>query len=697
MWTVTVATRKLSHFEIEEEVGSGGAGLVYRAQDVHLGRRVALKLLRCGDAESRRRFLAEARAASSLDHPNICTIFEAGESDEGEMFIAMAWYDGETLDRILARGPLPPRKAASLAIQVARGLAAAHEELLIHRDIKPANLMLAQGETVKILDFGLARLLSAPGSRTVDGTPAYMSPEQFRGDHVDQRTDLWSLGVVLYEMVAGTPPFRGKSMAEITRAILSDSPPPLPVFADIFARALAKDPRFRYDRAEALITDLQGAIAEMDSGTVTLRRVPVTAKASLAVLPFVDMSPEQNQQYLCDGIAEEILRALNRIPDLHVASRTSAFQFRHGDVREIGARLGVEAVLEGSVRRAGDRVRVSAQLVDVVDGYRRWYERFDRDMKDIFAIEDEIAEQIAGALEVTLLHREVPPVANTEAYELYLQGMQFFHQHRSKGFEIAIQTFGRALELDPGDARSHAGIANCHSFLCLYFGRRESAGDADSASLRAVTLAPDLPEARAARGLALFVAGRLEEAETELERALALDPRSYYAHYICGRIDFSLGRIAEAAAHFRQACASVPEAYDSWYLLGMCHLRLREDNRAHEADLECMEAVKRRLRVNPDDTRAWTMGAAVLAKLGEPDRARDWVGRALAIDADEPIIRYNAACVYTVLDDRDGAIACLEALVRQGGPSRSWIANDPDLDPLRSDPRFVALIARMGV
>ncbi|MGZ5474600.1 MAG: serine/threonine-protein kinase, partial [Thermoanaerobaculia bacterium] len=281
--------RKLSHFELEEEVGSGGAGLVYRALDLNLGRRVALKLLRCGDAASRRRFLAEARAASSLDHPNICTIFEAGESDEGEMFIAMAWYDGETLDRILTRGPLPPRKAAALAIQVARGLAAAHEELLIHRDIKPANLMLAQGETVKILDFGLARLLSAPGSRTVDGTPAYMSPEQFRGDHVDQRTDLWSLGVVLHEMVAGAPPFRGKSMAEITRAILSDSPPPLPVFADIFARALAKDPRFRYDRAEGLITDLQGAIAEMDSGTVTLRRIPVTAKASLAVLPFVDM------------------------------------------------------------------------------------------------------------------------------------------------------------------------------------------------------------------------------------------------------------------------------------------------------------------------------------------------------------------------------------------------------------------------
>ncbi|MGZ5433324.1 MAG: protein kinase domain-containing protein, partial [Thermoanaerobaculia bacterium] len=503
---MTVATRKLSHFALEEEVGSGGAGLVYRALDLNLGRRVALKLLRCGDAASRRRFLAEARAASSLDHPNICTIFEAGESDEGEMFIAMAWYDGETLDRILTRGPLPPRKAAALAIQVARGLAAAHEELLIHRDIKPANLMLAQGETVKILDFGLARLLSAPGSRTVDGTPAYMSPEQFRGDHVDQRTDLWSLGVVLHEMVAGAPPFRGKSMAEITRAILSDSPPPLPVFADIFARALAKDPRFRYDRAEGLITDLQGAIAEMDSGTVTLRRIPVTAKASLAVLPFVDMSPEQDQQYLCDGIAEEILRALSRIPDLHVASRTSAFQFRHGDVREIGARLGVEAVLEGSVRRAGDRVRVSAQLVDVADGYRRWYERFDREMKDIFAIEDEIAEQIAGALEVTLLHREVPPVANAEAYELYLQGMQFFHQHRRKGFEIAIQTFGRALELDPGDARSNAGIANCHSFLCLYFGRTESARDADSASLRAVALAPDLPEARAARGLALFVA-----------------------------------------------------------------------------------------------------------------------------------------------------------------------------------------------
>lgn len=694
MLDVQVATRQISHFELEEEIGSGGAGIVYRARDLNLGRRVALKLLRGGDAESRQRLIAEARAASSLDHPNICTIFEAGESD-GETFIAMAWYEGETLDRVLARGPLAPRRAAGIAIQIARGLAAAHEELLIHRDIKPANVMLSQGETVKILDFGLARLLTAPAGRTIDGTPAYMSPEQLRGGPVDQRTDLWSLGIVLYEMLAGAPPFRGSTIVDITRAILEDPPEPLPVFQESLRRALAKDARRRYDHAESLIADLQRALAEIDSGPVTLRRVPVAVKASLAVLPFVDMSPEQNQQYLCDGIAEEILRALSRIPDLHVASRTSAFQFRHGDVREIGARLNVDAILEGSVRRAGDRMRVSAQLVDVADGYRRWYERFDRDVKDIFAIEDEIAEQIAGALEVKLLHREVAGAANAEAYELYLQGLQFFHQHRRKGFEIAIQTFRRALEVDPDDARSHAGIADCHSFLRLYFSRTASAQEADSASLRAVALAPDLAEARAARGLALFVAGRLNEAEEELGRALSLDPRAYHARYISGRVDFARGRFDAAAAHFRQACAIVPEAYDSWYLLGMCCRRMGEESRAHEADLECVEAVKRRLRLNPDDTRAWTMGAAVLAKLGEPDRAAEWVARALAIDADEPIIRYNAACVYTVLGDRDRALTCLEALLEQGGPTHSWIVNDPDLDPLRAEPRFGALVARM--
>lgn len=272
-------------------------------------------------------------------------------------------------------------------------------------------------------------------------------------------------------------------------------------------------------------------------------------------------------------------------------------------------------MLEGSVRRAGERVRIWVQLVSVDNGYRLWCERYDRHIEDLFAVEDEIAERIAAALEVTLATRRAALEGGTvqpdaEAYELYLQGRQFFHQHRRKAFETALQVFARAIEVSPGYARAYAGIADCHSFLALYFGRAaESVAPADRASRRALELAPDLPDAHASRGLALLVGGDLDQAERHLRRAIALDPRLYEPHYIFGRVAFARGRHADAAEHFREACALVPEAYDSWYLLGMSYRKLGDRTRARNASFECIEAAKKSLRVHPDDTRAWTMGA----------------------------------------------------------------------------------------
>jgi TolB-like protein/Flp pilus assembly protein TadD/tRNA A-37 threonylcarbamoyl transferase component Bud32 len=710
MSVVLQTGRKVSHYEVGELLGSGGMSEVYRATDLRLGRRVALKFLRPrAEAALRQRILREARAASSLDHPNICTIFEVDEAGE-DVFIAMAFYEGETLDRVLARGPLAPERALAIAAQAARGLAAAHEELIVHRDVKPANLMLTRGDTVKILDFGIARFLGDPRATdhgSVVGSPAYMSPEQLRDEPVDQRTDIWSLGAVLYEMLTGARAFPGDSVAAAVASVLS-APPPRASAArpgipgrvdEILGKALAKDRRLRYERMEDMARDLLDLRSALDSGAITLRRPAATVVSSVAVLPFADMSPQQDQQFLCDGIAEEILRELARIPELYVASRTSAFQYRNqaADVREIGARLNVGAVLEGSVRRSGDRVRISAQLVSVDNGFRLWDERYDRDMKDIFAIEDEIAEKIAQALKVTLAEQRGSSVerASTaaEAYELFLQGRQFFHQHRRKACEIALQTFTRALELDPGFARAYAGAAECHAFLNLYFGvGAEAVAAADAASAKALELSPDLSDAHAARGLALFLKRDFAEAEGFLRKAIDLDPRLYDPHYIFGRVCFSQGRIPEAAEHFREACALVPEAYDAWYLLGMCYRRMGEKAKARSTDLECIEAAKKRLRSHPDDTRSWTMGASVLADLGEPERAAEWVARALAVDRDEPIIAYNAACVYATLGRRDEAFACLEAPVGQGLLDASWVANDPDLDPLRGDPRFAALV-----
>ncbi|MGE5814346.1 MAG: protein kinase domain-containing protein [Acidobacteriota bacterium] len=705
----------VSHYEIRDLLGSGGMGDVYGAVDLRLRRRVALKFLRpLSDPDLRRRFIREAQSASLLDHPNICTIFEVDETPAGDVFIAMACYEGETLDRSLKRGPLDPKRALQIAVQAGRGLSAAHDELIVHCDVKPANLFVTQDETVKILDFGIAKTLREAGvdaDMNALGTPPYMAPEQLRGEGVDQRTDVWALGVVLFESLTGVLPFRGDAVNGVVDAILTTQPVPpsalcpgvSPAIDRIVERALAKSPRLRYDRIDLMVKDLQAIQSATDSQALTIRVPALAASSSIAVLPLQDMSAAKDQEFLCDGIAEEVLRALSRIPDLYVASRTSAFQFKGhaADIREIGSRLNVNTVLEGSVRRAGDRVRVSVQLISVADGYRLWCERYDRDVRDIFEIEDEIAEQIAQALQVTLSERAAPSAhgrfePNAEAYQLYLQGRQFFHQHRRKAFEIALQTFSRAIEISPGYARAYAGIADCHSFLKLYFGHgAEAVQAADDASARALELAPELSDAHASRGLALFLRADFEGAERHLQRAIELDPRVYEPHYIFGRVCFSQSRIDEAAAHFREACAIVPEAYDSWYLLGMCYRRLKDAYRARHASFECVEAMKRWVRFHPDDTRAWTMGAAVLAEMGEPDRADAWVERALAIDKEESIILYNAACVYVTLGKRDEAINCLEQTAKYGSISAAWMKNDPDLDPLRADPRFQALIAAL--
>lgn len=684
-------------------------GEVYQGTDVLLKRNVALKFLRpVSDPEMRGRFIREAQTASLLDHPNICTVFQVEEIGEGDLFIVMPFYEGKTLDKILKKGPLDADVAFEYAAQIARGLAAAHGDLIVHRDIKPANLMITRTGVVKILDFGIAKLLKeAPlaDPNRVLGTPRYMSPEQLRGKEVDQRTDIWSVGIVLYEMLTGTSPFdRGETGKTIT-SVLNDRPrkisellPDLPESIDrVFDRLLAKDARNRYEQIELFLQDLSILQAEFETGDITLRLPAQRGQASIAVLPFDDMSPARDQEYLCDGIAEEILRALSRIPHLHVTSRTSSFQFKNqkADIREIGLRLSVDNVLEGSVRKAGERVRISAQLISVDNGFRLWYERYDREMQDIFEVQDEIAEKIAEALQITLIGEAVgggkPPV-RTESYELYLQGRRFFHQHRRKSLEIAIQTFSDAIEADPGFARAYAGIADCHAFLSLYFGLGEEAIRAsDEMSAKALEIDPDLADAHCSRGLALFLRGEFDRAQEHLTKAIELDPNIYESHYIFGRVSFSRGEMEKAAKHFRDACAIVPEAYDSWYLLGMCYRKLGMTSRVRRTDRECIEAVFRRIRSNPADTRALTMGASILVTLNEPERALHWLERALAIDPEEPIIQYNCACGFVNLGEYERALDCLELAVGQSSLSKEWVTNDPDLDPLRNHPRFTAM------
>ncbi len=393
--------KTISHYRIIEKLGEGGMGVVYRAEDTRLERTVALKFLSpdmTRDASATERFVQEAKAAAALNHPNICTVHEIDEAD-GRTFIAMECVEGENLKVKITSGTLELNEAVDVAAQVAEGLAAAHERGIVHRDIKPANIVVTPGSRAKIMDFGLVRM--AGGAQltrlgTTVGTVAYMSPEQARGETVDHRTDIWSLGVVLYEMLTGKRPFTGDRDQTVIYSILNDDPESItshvsgvpPEIAGILVKALAKDPTARYQSAGNLAADLKAFRQRLTSDPTAAISVEPEALPSIAILPFANMSPDPENDYFGDGLAEELANALAQLPQLRVAARTSAFQFRgkDSDIREIGTKLNVGTVLEGSVRKAGNRLRVTAQLISVSDGFHLWSDRYDREMEDVFAV-----------------------------------------------------------------------------------------------------------------------------------------------------------------------------------------------------------------------------------------------------------------------------------------------------------------------
>jgi serine/threonine protein kinase/tetratricopeptide (TPR) repeat protein len=707
-----------ARYPIERELGAGGMATVYLAEDLKHRRQVAVKVLRpeLAAALGTDRFLREIDIAARLHHPHILPLYDSGET-EGFLYYVMPYIEGQSLrGRLTREGQLPIPEVVQIAHEISDALAYAHARGVVHRDIKPDNVMLS-GRHALVMDFGVAKAVSeAAGADQLTtagvslGTPTYMAPEQAAGDpQIDGRADLYALGVLTYELLAGQPPFTGATPQAVVVAHITRTPEPVtahrpvvsPGLARVVMRCLAKNADDRWQSADDLLLQLEGADTP---GAGRPHTKVEAAETSVAVLPFANMSADPENEYFSDGITEELINALSKLAGLQVASRTSSFALKGKelDVREVGEKLGVSSVLEGSVRKAGNRLRITAQLINVADGYQLWSDRFDREAEDVFAIQDEIAESIVQALRVVLSDEEkkaiekAAPRADVEAYDYYLRGRQFFHQFRKSGLEYARQMFARAIEIDPDYARAHAGIADCCSFLYMYWdASTANLEQADSTSRKALELDPELADAHAARGLAVSLKRQYDEAHREFETAIRLNPKLYEGYYFYGRACFQQGKLEQAVELFQRASEIRPEDYQAPYFVAQAYSALGEESKSEVAILGALEVTKRYLDLNPDDARALYFGANELAQIGETDKAERWVRRALAIDPDDVGVLYNVACAYARLGKSGEAIDCLERAVKNGFGHREWIEQDPDLNPIRDDPRFQALLGRV--
>ena len=716
---IAEAGRVLGNYRLLEKLGQGGMGVVWKARDLKLDRDVAVKFLPEGFTENpdRRAFFErEAKAIAALSHPNIVTIYTVEEAG-GSAFFAMEYVEGAPLTKSIARGGVPVERFFEIAIPLADAVAAAHARGIIHRDLKPGNIMIGLGGQVKILDFGLARMLDLAGpfaagkeaetatlQDAISGTIAYMSPQQLRCEPIDHLSDIFSLGILLFELAAGRHPFGGETAADTIAAILKDDPvaasslnPRLPRALDrILGLCLEKDTRNRIPSAR----DLRDALEHLcrEGAKPDPQEVP-----SVAVLPFIDMSREKDQAYFCEGIAEEIINALSRVHGLRVTSRTASFQYAGimAEPREIGRRLGVLNILEGSVRKSGNRLRITVQLIDAARGFQLWSESFDREVRDIFEIQEEIARNTARALQVTLTAQEKGalqkmPTRHVQAYDYYLRGRSFYYRYGRKDIEFALQLFTRATELDPEYALAYAGLADCWSFIYLYAEREDSVRlQAESAGCRALELAPRSAQAQASAALALSIGGNVEAAEKGFEEAIRLDPRLFEAWYFYARHTFVRGDFEKAARLFDEAIRVRPDDFQAPLLVAQIYEALGRPEDARATRRRGVVLVADRVELHPDDYRALYMGANGLVALGEKERGLGWARRAREIAPDEPMLLYNLGCIYSLAGEIGEALDCLERAVTLGLTQKGWLEHDPDLGALRKEPRFLALMARL--
>jgi eukaryotic-like serine/threonine-protein kinase len=764
---------RFGSYELGPLLGAGGMGEVYRAKDVRLGRPVAIKVLRPESASSRERlarFEQEARTASALNHPNVVTIYDIGQVGETR-YIAMEFVEGRTIRDLLENGPLPASRILDYGTQMAEALAKAHAAGIVHRDLKPENVMVTADGLVKVLDFGLAKLTPAeaqvstggPTAQTAAGiligTVQYMSPEQARSPKVDHRSDQFTLGLILYEMATGRRAFPRDSVSGTLAAILFEEPEPVstlnPNISEglqrVIATSLRKDPHERFattgELARALAA-LRGGPSVFESRLETVvmaEAAPVVQQASVAVLPFVDMSPQKDQEYFCDGMAEELINALSQIPGLRVVSRTSSFQFkgRSDDARTIGQRLGVRTLLEGSVRTAGERMRIGARLTSAADGYHLWSSQYDRELKDVFAVQEEIAGSILAALRVTLGGADVAPLVAPrtgapEVYKLYLKGRHEWNKRTEDGLLRSLEYFQEAIDRDPGYARAYAGLADSYALLGVYGIRppSEVMPKARATAVRALEEAVDVaPAGKADAGLAavhttlgcvnavydwswaeaerhfkqaitldsryptahqwyatnvLAPMRRFEEATAEIRLAQESDPLSPAIQASLGLVHCFAGRPADAAAELESTLETDAGFAMGHFFLGQAYLQMGRTD-------DAIAAIGRASRLSPSSVEFRAGLGNACARAGQPVRARQTLDELKRLRGERYVSAALVAEVHAGLGEDEEALVWLGEAQRERAPELCWIGVRPTFDCLRGLPAFAELVRAIGL
>jgi serine/threonine protein kinase/Flp pilus assembly protein TadD len=740
------ARKKIGRYEICSQLGAGGMGEVYLANDTKLDRKVALKILPASFVETDtntsedrvRRFVQEAKAVSALNHPNILTIYEVDEIDS-EHFIATEYVDGETLRDRIRFTPLTPSEAIDVGIQVASALSATHAVGIIHRDIKPDNIMLRRDGIVKVLDFGLAKLTRERQQQTshtdsmaptqnfvntaagmVMGTAHYMSPEQARGFEVDARTDIWSLGCVLYELVAGHQPFGGSTSIDVMSGILVNEPEPLiPYLQDgpreldrVVSRALRKDREERYQTIKDLLTDLKDLkrVIETSSQRISVTRsssefyTETVPENSIAVLYFENMNSESESDYFCAGMTEDIITDLSKIKELKVVSRTDVLPFRAKEVntRQVGEALRVNYVLEGSVRKAGNRIRISAQLLSVRDGYHLWAERFDRTIDDIFDLQNEVSQKIVDALKISLTDSErqaltQKPTDDLRAYDFYMRGRELLYLKGRRNTEGAIEMFENAAAIDPGFASSYAGLAEaCSSMYEWYDGNSTWLSKAIEMNQKALALEPSSLDAKFGIAMVYFHHGRFAESKRSLEEILEENSEFFPAYLRLGLIAERYSDLEGARKYYRRAAELKPYDEDPWRFLVGVQRKLGNVQSAEDAALKVVEIASRKLEASVDDVIVMSRLAEAYARFGSREEANATLRRVLELELNDGLAVYNCACAYALLGDTSGSLILLRRAFDNGFRTVAhWARTDSAFDAMRGDREFQQLIAEL--